>query len=145
VSLLRGLSLRRGSRCRRRLFRWVLGLRLRRLSSRICLRTMARTVRKELRLTPELAAAVDGAREDVSFNRFVERALEHALGVQTGSSPEPVSPPVSRSPSAPARASEFERKAAHLEQEFASGQQCSRSPLVGLGGPVRRRRAWDRA
>jgi hypothetical protein len=80
VSLLRGLSLRRGSRCRRRLFRWVLGLRLRRLSSRTCLRTMARTVRKELRLTPELVEGVDRARGDVSFNRFVENALLDAVG-----------------------------------------------------------------
>lgn len=41
---------------------------------------MVRSVRKELRLSPEFADAVDRVRGDVSFNRFVERALEQALG-----------------------------------------------------------------
>jgi hypothetical protein len=44
-----------------------------------------RSERKELRLTPEMVAAVDRAKGDVSFNRFVERALEKALGQDPGS------------------------------------------------------------
>jgi hypothetical protein len=40
---------------------------------------MARSVRKELRLTPELESRVKSAKGDVSFNRFVEKALEAAL------------------------------------------------------------------
>ena len=40
---------------------------------------MSRSVRKELRLTAEMVERIDDARGDVSFNRFVERALERML------------------------------------------------------------------
>lgn len=38
-----------------------------------------KTVRKAIRLTPEMDAAVDAARGDVSWSRWVERAIEAAL------------------------------------------------------------------
>jgi hypothetical protein len=45
---------------------------------------MPRSVRKELRLTPEMVRAIDQARGDVSFNRWAERAFEKALGSADG-------------------------------------------------------------
>jgi hypothetical protein len=47
---------------------------------RLSVHGMSRSVRKELRLTAEMVERIDEARGDVSFNRFVERALESALG-----------------------------------------------------------------
>lgn len=40
-----------------------------------------KSARLELRVTPELLGAIDAARGDVSRTRWVERALERALGL----------------------------------------------------------------
>ena len=40
---------------------------------------MPKSERRELRLTPEMAEAIDQARGDVPFNRWAERAFEKAL------------------------------------------------------------------
>lgn len=52
---------------------------------------MKKSVRKAIRLTPEMAEAIDVARGDVSWSRWVERALESALGA--GHKPDPVGTP----------------------------------------------------
>lgn len=41
-----------------------------------------KTARLELRITEELLAQIDAARGDVSRTRWVERALEKALGAE---------------------------------------------------------------
>lgn len=53
--------------------------------SEVKTRLATRSVRKELRLTPELESRVREARGDVSFNRFVEGTLEAALATDQGS------------------------------------------------------------
>lgn len=40
---------------------------------------MSKDVRKTIRLTQEMADAIDRARGDVSWSRWVQRALERAL------------------------------------------------------------------
>lgn len=59
-------------------------------------------VRKTIRLSAEMAEAIDRARGDVSWSRWVELALKRALAgdepVQT-----PVRPPVAQRAAVPAR------------------------------------------
>lgn len=62
---------------------------------------MPKTARIELRVTPEMRAAINEARGDVSLNRWCERALERALGVDDRA-PAPAVPTPPRTPAKPA-------------------------------------------
>jgi len=67
-------------------------------------------VRKSIRLSPEMARQIEAARGDVSWSRWVKRALEQALGDENGAtggtprtpaSPGPARAPVSRGSASP--------------------------------------------
>lgn len=100
---------------------------------------MARTARLELRVAPELLAAVDAARGDVSRSRWVVRALESALDREGAPDASPGSLRERVMPSAPSRASAVSTAEKELGglRNVAGGQAVRPSGVVRASSLVR--------